>query len=98
MRMLGQGCRMNSAGSTWGSELCPAQLPGVVTLLCGGAGSQECKVCCKAPPFICWLSLVLDRCCCMNQCSDISLCPQKGWDCQRVSFTHREVIYQSLMW
>lgn len=41
IRMLGQGCRMNRARSTWGSELCPVQLTGMVTLLCGGVKVLE---------------------------------------------------------
>lgn len=32
-RLLGQGCRMNRARSTWGSELCPVEITGMVTLL-----------------------------------------------------------------
>lgn len=34
--MLGQGCGMNRARRTWGSEPCSVPLSGMVTLLCGG--------------------------------------------------------------
>lgn len=36
IRKLGQECRMNRARSMWGSEPCPVQPTGMVTLLCGG--------------------------------------------------------------
>lgn len=41
IRILGQGCRINRARSTWGSELCPVQLTGMVTQLCGGVKVLE---------------------------------------------------------
>lgn len=83
IRMLGQGCRMNSKEHIGVRTVsCSAHWDGDAALWrCEGAGVRSAGMQSLLQGSSLYL-LVLDRCCWMNQCSEINLCPQEGWDCQ----------------